>query len=147
MFNKALKTEYNELALGEELAECIAKAISNDVLIIRVIEEIAKKDRSLTEHVRGITVDSDSIYGLTKLEIQENIVIGKKRDGKPHNPAIKKIDSIIAFLMGATMVYYEKHADKKKRYLFTSRGIEVLEELEHQGYISTEKIGEEITKG
>lgn len=148
MFNKALKTQYEDLSLGEDVASCIASAASNDELVLRVIAEIAKRDRVLLNFQKEGNIDKDRIYGVTKDEIRKSISFGEKKvtsGGKKGeivtaHPAIKKIDSIIAFLMGATIVYYEKHASKHKRYLFTSRAIEVILILQKRGYLSIEEI-------
>lgn len=144
MFNKYMNTLYDEVELGKDLAECIADLAFSDELILRVIEEIAKRDRTLLNYKNQGVIDKDRVYGVTKEEIRQSIVTGKKvvNQGEKVDtyPAIKKIDSIIAFLMGATLVYYERCMNKQKRYLFTSRAIEVIMVLKERGCLSIEAL-------
>lgn len=147
MLNKYLKTEYEGLNLGNNVANLMASMIASDELVLRVLVEIAKKDRLLLNYPKTGDVDNEVVYGITKEELRLSIDLGERKatSGKYKGkmvqgyPAIKKIDSIIAFLMGTTIVYYEKHGNEK-RYLYTMRSLEVFKVLCAKGYLNKEQI-------
>ena len=154
MLDESLKITHETLALGQDMAAFIATMVSKDQMVLRVITEIAKHDRRIL-NFNGTFDDSDVIYGVTKEEIRKSIVTGYKIEktgelkGKrvPTHPAIKIIDAAISFLMGATMVYYERNINREKRYLFTSRALEVIAELQKKGCISIVDIVADTQRG
>lgn len=142
MIDSSFDKAKGNVMLSKELLSYMVDVIEEDKLLLHIIKELAYRDKLIAKRVDGL---QDCIFGTTKKELCESIVTGSKINKKTKEKedtylSIKVMDKYMGFLSGATLVCYKKNMNKVKRYMFTKRGWQVLDELQKRKYFSIDDI-------
>lgn len=137
MIGSIYSDSYKEFRLSEDMVKFTAGVIANNTMLLNVVKEIASRDLCLL--IKDPTL-KDCIFGSTKEDIRKAFPIESKSSDKEAYISVKVIDKYIGYLCGAALICYIEDGGKKKRYVYSERGIQVLRELAQRGLISMKDI-------
>lgn len=139
--DKFLNDHYEYVELKGEMKDLILSSIKQNAMAKKVLAEIAKSDPVIKGEdmsLNGVTKEiiRTSIYTVTtrapRGEVRSNL---EEKEIRRVHPSIKVIDDAIAYLDGATLIYYEK-ALKEKRWRLTVRGFQIINALMDEGEVT-----------